>query len=204
MFGEHAFLDPSSVDVSTSVAGPSTLDFKTSSKGNTSAMAVYDGPSHTLPPAHILFDGFMQDILARRGKSSLSENNGDDVILYQQEEMEGVENISSGEKKGKERAVGPEEIKELEEFFKGVLGLGGHTKSQSKVNGVSKVNGHTNGADESDEEVNVKSGVNGSSTPTPKKIAQRVEEEEEDRLVGGVSGSGKKGKKRRAPKDLDV
>ncbi|KAI9638599.1 WD40-repeat-containing domain protein [Dioszegia hungarica] len=216
MFGEQAFLAPTST--SATEAGPSTLplpDRKAQATGRKGAVAVYDGPSHTLPPAHLLFDGFMQAILdagsyAAQAVAGEGDGGGEggDKVLYEMEEEAGAGGL---EGRVQEREVGVDEVKELEVFFSGLLAEKSKGKGRAVVNGA---NGHPEEEEEEEEmEVEVEepeerpavvSKVNGS---TPRKVngAARMTEEEEDRVVSHAEqgASGKKGKKRRAPKDLD-
>lgn len=146
----------------------------------------------------------MQDILAG-GSISLPEIEEEVSILYEPEEMDGVEDSERVEERRKERVGGVEEMKELEEFFKGLLG--GGVKSNGVGNGNGKMNGHhiSNGHEEDEEEEGKSKPIsmpNGSSTPS--KARPTVVDEGNRQINGdGVGESGKKGKKRRAPIDLE-
>lgn len=195
MFGEFAFLDPS-------IAEASTSQNKTKiSVGKSSGLGIYEGPSHTLPPAHILFDGFMQEILAG-GSISLAVEPEVNGIMYEQPDggMDGVEE-DVVEKRIMKSNGGGEDIKELEEFFKGLLKSGGgKTNGHHVPNGVNGAHGVSGVNGDVTPEAKSMVGINGS---TPSK-SREAEQGEEDRVISASGGeSGKKGKKRRAPIDLE-
>ena len=147
MFGKDAYLD----DTADTSAAP------TSSKNppNTRAITVFDGPSHMLPPPSMLFDAFVEDLLATR-KSQPEMREVEPAFVYQTEEV--APRVEASTKVIKGREVDDAEVGELEGFFKDLL----KPKLGSEGRGDERPNGH--GA--TGEDVDMADGANVSAAST--------------------------------------
>ncbi|ORY22761.1 hypothetical protein BCR39DRAFT_550862 [Naematelia encephala] len=206
MFGADAYLDGSAPTPNEDETR-SALQARARATGRPSQ--VFEGPSHTLPPPSLLFDAFMEEMLAFKTDETRVEvvraDIGQQGILYDRREETDVimppDLVGELELGGGSRKVSDEEIRELEVFFKQVLS--GQQKSVKSKALPIKINNDVSTPDRIVSKT--VSTSNGISKNTSKDDKEQEEEEEETREV--VSGdeaedasAKKRGKKRRAPK----
>ena len=214
MFGDRAFALQAVSDTEQTLV-KSAVERKVQGR----ASAVFDGPSHTLPPVSTLFDAFIDEVLALPVVAPAGGKNGEmelevDVAVPQQEDGDMDEDAQMPEQTsvlptyGKKK-VDDKEIKELESFFRSILSV-----DAAVVDGKGKAKAKSTPRPSAAEAVSPPS----KSTPpsqTPgsamsegkkskkdkrarsslgKEVNGQVDEDE-GREVGG------KGRKRRAPRD---
>jgi NET1-associated nuclear protein 1 (U3 small nucleolar RNA-associated protein 17) len=206
MFGKDAFLE---IEESYDAEGSMPFDaIRGKRAGN--PVDIFEGASHTLPPVSLLFDAFLDSILVP--KSSQAGDVRDDRIIY--EAQDALEPLQTGRSQ-KGREVKDEEIAELEVFFRDVLKTGEQAFSMLKTKlipgdaaktkkGKDKANGHlANGTE--DHLGTPRSKTAETPSKSPKTPAKKIVEEEEDgdEVLASTESKGKKrGKKRKAPKEV--
>ncbi|WVQ70239.1 uncharacterized protein L199_008465 [Kwoniella botswanensis] len=215
MFGKDAFLDSLSLDVASAeeanaTATASALQQRVvSGKGKPSD--IFNGPSHTMPSTSILFDAFMDELLS--GHTSLSSTSATDQV----EESESHEIIYEEGRKidvdvpavsvGKGKQVDDEEIRELEVFFRDVLG--NVSTNIPKTPAVKKVNGHSHGHGHGHGHLpNGDQNVTPQNNKRPNGVGSAKHREDEigfdtpsSNKKEKETGSAQKGKKRKAPRE---
>lgn len=113
MFGKEAFLED------LGAAPESALPPRIRKVGKPSD--VFDGPSHTLPPVGLLFDAFMDELLAAKpAKANKDASVAVDGIIH-----EGPTPLIAAPEpeveKSRSRPVTDEEVRDLEVFFRDIL-----------------------------------------------------------------------------------
>nr|XP_018263992.1 uncharacterized protein I303_03870 [Kwoniella dejecticola CBS 10117]OBR86150.1 hypothetical protein I303_03870 [Kwoniella dejecticola CBS 10117] len=221
MFGKDAFLDmgmtidETEQDSDKATATASALQ-QSIVRGKGKPADVFSGPSHTMPSTSILFDAFMDELLsgnkaARRDQEDNTQGSDEDdedgAITYQDDDVVQAEAaVPVLSVKGKE--VRDEEIKELEVFFREVLGnVTSHTnptnttattpKTPALVK-AKKVNGHLpNGDHASSATANTSTPIN-SKKPHVNGVHIEADDNMEVDTPASKKGSVGKGKKRKA------
>lgn len=136
MFGRDAFLDELAAPTTEEPAAVSALQRRAAGRPE----AVFDGPSHTLPPIGMLFDAFMDELLAPRAE------DGDAPMLVDDEEV--LAPASSTLAVDAVRAVNDREVAELEGFFRNLRTSApakpvlGKAAGKKRPNGIPMPNGH--------------------------------------------------------------
>jgi NET1-associated nuclear protein 1 (U3 small nucleolar RNA-associated protein 17) len=122
MFGKDAFVDladalPQSSD-SQDQDGASAVQARAHAAGRPTA--VFDGPSHTLPPIGMLFDAFIEEILGAptQAPQEPQATASGETILFESA-IHAEDEVT--EQKVKSKVVTDEEVKELESLFRDVL-----------------------------------------------------------------------------------
>lgn len=134
MFGRDAFLDELAPLPEKEESAVSALQRAAAGRPE----AVFDGASHTLPPVGMLFDAFMDELLAPRAEEAV------EGIEVDEEEATVLEASVAPDAV---RAVTDREVEELEGFFRG-LKTGSKPKPKpmpkvgKKPNGLPNGNGH--------------------------------------------------------------
>lgn len=118
MFGKDAFLGDISAEVEEPAQAASAIQQKARKSGRPTE--VFDGPSHTMPPVSLLFDAFMDELLAVKATSVVEVVRPEESILY--DAMPQVVAVDVPVVEERSREVTDEEVKELEVFFREVLG----------------------------------------------------------------------------------
>ena len=193
MFGKDAFLEIGQLDqeepeeqTSRSRVGGKPTD-------------IFEGASHTLPPVSLLFDSFLEQILAPGAQKGAEENgeNGE-KILYDVEEAA----PAPLERGHKSRAVGEEEMVELEEFFRSTLST---TSPGSTATAGQNQKTLTNGRPTPQTNGRIVSGLANArkastSTPLKSRPVEQSKDESEDEVddTPGSGSSKKRGRKRKA------
>jgi NET1-associated nuclear protein 1 (U3 small nucleolar RNA-associated protein 17) len=132
MFGRDAFLDELAPPPEKEEAAVSALQRAAAGRPE----AVFEGASHTLPPVGMLFDAFMDELLAPRPE-------GEDAPMEVDEEEAAT--LEASVAPDAVRAVTDREVAELETFFRG-LRTSAKPKPKplpkKKPNGLPNGNGH--------------------------------------------------------------
>ena len=116
MFGKDAFID--NLEAPIAVAPPRVRKIGRPSE-------VFDGPSHTMPPVRLLFDAFLEELLSAK---PVHAEKDEEIIVDGIEYNEGPPTVAvtlPSIEESKSRPVTDSEVRDLESFFREVLGTSG-------------------------------------------------------------------------------
>ncbi|CAK9780920.1 WD40 repeat-like protein [Cutaneotrichosporon oleaginosum] len=181
MFGRDAFLDELAPPPEKEEAAVSALQRAAAGRPE----AVFEGASHTLPPVGLLFDAFMDELLAPRPEGH------EETMDVDEEEAVTFEAVVAPDAV---RSVTDREVEDLETFFRN-LKMGAKSKPKPLPKAVKKPNGLPNGSS------------HGRTVSTPVKPTKP-----KSKSVPGTPGTpatpemvdGKRSKKRKAPRHSEL